>query len=284
MEKNEEVKNKFVETYADDMAKVIEDNKGGELVKKIIHGEEEHEKEKRNVSPESIKNRFFMVMGIILILVGLAVLYLFLSKEPSPAITVAEQPEYLIFHDSKTSIEVVGLKREQIISAILGKVESTKVKKGGIEGIYLTNNKKDVGLREFLQLTKANLVSGSNTFLIKEDFLMGVVNDGTKDFFMVIKMRSVTDIFRYLRNWESKMFVDLQGFFGIATTPENEYLLKKKWEDGILENKNARILYDNENKIVMMYVFANDNSIVITNTEDAFHEIMLRLATSQIKK
>ena len=45
-----------VETYAEDMAKVIEDDKSG-LVKKIIHGAEEHEIEKINLSPESKKNK-----------------------------------------------------------------------------------------------------------------------------------------------------------------------------------------------------------------------------------
>ena len=42
MQNNESIKPKIVETYAEDMAKVIEDDRGG-LIKKIIHSEEEHE-------------------------------------------------------------------------------------------------------------------------------------------------------------------------------------------------------------------------------------------------
>jgi len=34
----------------------------------------------------------------------------------------------------------------------------------------------------------------------------------------------------------------------------------------------------------MMYVFADDNSVVITETIPAAHEIMLRLAASRVKK
>jgi hypothetical protein len=49
-------------------------------------------------------------------------------------------------------------------------------------------------------------------------------------------------------------------------------------------NKNARILYDADGKVVMMYIFADKNSIIITNAEDAANEIMLRLVASQVKK
>ena len=59
MEQEKEIKHKFVETYAEDMAKVIENDNSG-LIKKIIHNEEEHEIEKINLSPESRKNKFFI--------------------------------------------------------------------------------------------------------------------------------------------------------------------------------------------------------------------------------
>ena len=48
-------KSRVIETYAEDMAQVLENDKGG-LIKKIIHEEEEHEAEKRNLSPQSKKN------------------------------------------------------------------------------------------------------------------------------------------------------------------------------------------------------------------------------------
>ena len=58
----------------------------------------------------------------------------------------------------------------------------------------------------------------------------------------------------------------------------------KDFEDGIVQNQNARILYDAEKKIVMMYIFADENSVIITGTESAAREIMLRLASSRVKK
>src|SRR3989339_739153 len=238
MEQEKEIKHKFVETYAEDMAKVIENDNSG-LIKKIIHNEEEHEIEKINLSPESRKNKFFMFTGFVLIIIGLIVLY---------------------------------------------SVSGVDVKNGGVEGIYLISDKKIVGLRDFLSLIKGNLIPDENKILVSDNFLLGAVNGETKDFFILLKVRSITDIFDSLRAWENKMFFDLQGFFGVALSPETKYLLTKNLDDGVVENKNARILYDKDGKIVMMYVLANENSVIITNTIKSAQEIMRRLASSQIKK
>ena len=73
MEKENKLKNKNVETYARDMVKAIESDKGG-LIKKIIHEEEKHEAEKINLSPKSRKNRLFMFISIMLIFLALTVL------------------------------------------------------------------------------------------------------------------------------------------------------------------------------------------------------------------
>src|SRR3989344_2132491 len=85
-----------LETYADDMAKVLEDEKGG-LIKKIIHQEEKHEIEKINLSPESKKNQFFMIVGIILLFATLTILFFFLLKKDIDTIEIEKQFTPLIF-------------------------------------------------------------------------------------------------------------------------------------------------------------------------------------------
>ncbi|MDO8659322.1 MAG: hypothetical protein Q7K54_01850, partial [Candidatus Parcubacteria bacterium] len=120
--------------------------------------------------------------------------------------------------------------------------------------------------------------------LIGDNFLTGVVNGATKTFFILMKVNSMSDVFNPLRIWENKMFTDLHGFFSVDISPETKYLLTKEFTDGIVQNKNARILYDTNNNIVMMYIMADDNSVIITNNENTAREVMLRLASAQIKK
>ncbi len=275
-------KNKIVETYAEDMAKVLEDDRSG-LIKKIIHGEEEHEIERKNLSPESIKNRFFVLIGLLFILFGFTTLFYFILMRDVPTVPIEKQFRSLIFHDTSIFIEVKAFKKEEIVRTVFNGVNTTKVKNGGVEGIYLTYDKKVIGLRKFITLIKSNFIL-SNINLVDDNFLLGVVNGETKDLFILLKMRSVADIFDSLRAWENKMFLNLYGFFGKDLSPETKYLLTANFTDGVVKNKNARILYGKDGKIVMMYIFANDTSVIITNTENAAQEIMLRLASSRVKK
>lgn len=293
MDQNKEKKHGVVQTYAEDMARVLEDDKSG-LIKKIIHEEEEHEIEKRNLSPESNKNKLFMFLGFLFILMSLIVLLFFLFGKSSSTVSIEKQFVPIIFVDQNNFLEVKDLNKDKIAQTVSNEVNTTKVKNGGVEGIYFTENKQIIGLREFISLIKANFIPDNNAIFIYDNFLTGIVNSesdlastpalGSKDFFILIKVRSVADVFDIFHAWENKMFSDLHGFFGVDISPETKYLFTKGFQDGIIGNKNARVLYDNDNKIVMAYIFANDNSVIITNTENAGKEIMHRLASSQVGK
>src|SRR3989344_3345028 len=288
MEKdNEKIKSKIFQTYAEDMAKVIEDDKSG-LIKKIIHGEEEHEQEKLNMSPESKKNKFFMFTGLLLISIGLVTLLFFFLNREIETVPVMKQFTPLIFNDKSAFIEVMDFKKEEIIQSVLNEINKTEWKNGGVVGIYLTEDKKIENFRRFMTLIKGNFQSqvdmSVDDVFVSDNFLIGAVNTDAKDFFILLKVRSITDVFNSLHAWEEKMFSDLSGFFGVDISSETKYLLTANFEDGIIQNKNARILYDQNKKIIMMYVFADDDSVIITDSENATREIMLRLASSQIKK
>ena len=283
MKQDNETKDVIVETYAEDMAKVLENDKSG-IIRKIIQEEEKHEIEKRNLSPESKKNKFFMLTSLLFILLGLVTLSYFMTTEETPTVSIERQLTPLIFNDKSIFIEVKDLKKEEIAQVVSNAVKTAEIKDGGVEGIYLTENKQILGLRKFISLIKGNFIPGANLLFIPDNFSMGVVNAETKDFFILLKMRSLTDIFDAMHSWEEKMFFDLHEFFGIDVTAETKYLLTKEFQDSIVKNKNARILYASDNQIVIMYILANDTSVVITNTKNAGEEIMLRLAASQIKK
>jgi hypothetical protein len=296
MEKNNEinpaiggVKNKVIQTYAEDMAGVIENDREG-LIKKIIHGEEQREKEKNNLSPESQKNKLFMVLGMCFVVLSIIILSYFLLNRTDNTVPVEKQYTPLIFNDKSSFLEIKDFNKEEIIQSVKNTVGNTEVKIGGVEGIYLTLNKNILGLREFISTIKGNFIAG-DAVLVYDNFLMGVVNNQKPDlvstdksFFILIKMRSIPDIFQPMREWENKMFLDLAPFFDINISPENNMLSVKDFEDGTVENKNARILYDKDRNIIMMYIFADDNSIIITNSNKGAHEIMIRLASSTVGK
>ncbi len=466
--------NKGIETYTQDMVRVIHDNKDG-AIRKIIQEQELREAEK-TLSPLSKRNKIFMALGVVLILLGVgAVVFWYLTKEEG---SISVRPKFapLIYHETAGVVEVGGLTKDKITEDIWLKATSTEVKVGGVEGIYLTERKSAVGFRRLLALIRASITS-SQIEAISDNILFGVVNvedgkslkdpkdtnladlpktpktetievagepvtlntsaffktgtvefvnttareeakeaiskflDGVdlttskikvvgtysverpwikneeiaearramgveilmevlnekysadevksiivessakgvsvldlysaleidsmskdeldsninatqgiqyfaeaktkshtitktveesvepakpevkdyipktgKDLFILLKVRSFNDVFNPLRAWENKMFSDLHGFFGIPVNAYTSYLLTRGFEDGIIQNKNARILYNTEGKIVMMYVYADENSVIIANTEEAVKEVMLRLAASKVRK
>ena len=90
-----------VETYALDMANTIGSDTEG-LVKKIIHGEEEHLKEKKELSPESKKNKLFMLIGILLIALAVGILAFFFFDKGADTVPVEKQFTPLVFTDQST--------------------------------------------------------------------------------------------------------------------------------------------------------------------------------------
>lgn len=282
-------KNKSIETYAEDMAKVIDGSEGG-LIKKIIHEQELHESEKKNLSPTSNKNKAFMFIGFLLLFLAIVlVIFLGFLKQKMNITEPVTEAKTFIFTDQNYFQDISGLNKDTIAQSVLNEVRNSDVEKGGVEAIYLTLNKQVVGFREFIKIIQGSFIAPAPVFL-DDNFLIGIVNTNTqasssnKDLFLLLKVRSFTDVFENMRSWEPKMFNDLHGFFNITISSDTKELLTKDFTDGRISNKNARILYDKMGNIVLMYIFADDHSVIITNSEGATAEVILRLAGSQISK
>ena len=95
---NEELKNKVVETYAEDMARVIESDQAG-LIKKIIHEQEEKEKEKLNSSSDSEYKSLYVGLGVFLLLIALGILLFFSFRKENDLILPQIQFPPIIFND-----------------------------------------------------------------------------------------------------------------------------------------------------------------------------------------
>src|SRR3989344_1211532 len=121
----------IVETFASDMADVLQNDQGG-LIKKIIEGEEAREKEKKNSSPESKRNKIFLATSIVLLFAGTALLFYFWSGRPGGTTEIPAESAPLIFTDKSSFVETSGLKSGEIIQSILNKLDPAGLKRNGI--------------------------------------------------------------------------------------------------------------------------------------------------------
>lgn len=278
----EKIENKLITTYAEDMAEVIGDNQVG-LVKKIIDEEEREEEIKRLMSPETTQNKLYIVFSVLFIIFAIVILAFLFFKPRNDVVVPDEQFAPIVFNDKSFFVETANLSKEQIVQAILTEIKNSDLKNGGLEGIYLTKDKQVIGLSSLLATLKSGFVI-NNPNLFNDNFLLGFVNQNTKGAFVLVKIKSVQDTFDAMKEWENKMFNDFGTLFGVSVSTENSYLLTKDFSDGFIENKNARILYDKDGQVILMYVFADDNSVIITNNTDAVREVIRRLSSGQIAK
>lgn len=280
---NDQPKNKNIETYVNDMTKILESNKGG-LIKELIQEQERREDEKIKNSPEDKKNKFFVVLGSALLLIALSFLgYALIKKKDAGRVEVSSQFKPIIFTDEATFTEIGKSTKDEIATTVLAEMNTLKLTAGEVGAIYLTENKKIIGLRRFLSLIGASFVTRDEVY-VSDNFMLGATFKNERDIFFLFKVRSFADIFPVMRDWEKKILYDLAGFFRIDLTIDTNYLTSQEFEDGIISNKNARILYDKDGNIIMLYVFADENSVIITSTEDSAREVMRRLTSGEIKR
>ena len=289
MENLEPTKIPKVQTYADDMVGALQD--GGEnLVKNIIQEQAQQEHMKRAMTVQSRKNILYMILAVLIVLSAIAgVVALFIYQKKNETVEVAPRVTPILFTDKTELIEIEGFSKRDISSSVKNLVHVTTLELGKIREISLTENGQSVGLERFLKLTEGNFPI-ARTDLVRNFFMgvlgrdVGVEEAKGGELFFLLKVISFNDVFSTMGFWEKKMFGDLYDFFGIDINPENTYLLTKDFEDGIIENKNARVLYDNNRNIVFAYVFIDDKTIVISTSSAPVREVILRLTYGEVRK
>ncbi len=274
-------KSGVVKTYAEDMANAIDHVEGG-MIRQIIQEQEEGQKRKENVSPESTKNRMLMLISsVLLISAFVSLFFAFNSKGKVPTVEPVKQMKNMIFVEQNKFLEIEGFSKTQIIETIKNEVADVQLKNGGIEAIYLTEGKNVVTFARFMELIKSNVPS-EVTGYTNNNFMIGVYNNNDeKSLFILMKVKSFTDIFPGMKIWENKIWGDLHDLFDMELNAETKYLLTKNFEDGIINNKNSRALYDTEKNKILEYVFVDETSVIIITNSNAVKEVMDRLYSAQ---
>lgn len=289
MDEHKKQKAKNIETYAEDMASAI---RGGEhgLIKKMIHEQETSEEEKKRLSPDSQKNRLFSLFGAGLIISAVVLLVFFGAFErDTGSVYVPPQFEPIVFTDSTEFIDVTELEKEAIYNLVRAKANDFPLSPAQVSGIYLAENKKVIDFARFMTLIQGNFPSDKME-VVQGNFLIGIFGKeeaegrSSGDVFVILKVKSFLDIFDAMRRWEDKLILDVAGLFGMNISGGPDSLLLKGFEDGFVENKNARILHDDLGNVVFMYIFADNNSIIITSSLPAAQDALLRLSAGDIRK
>ena len=116
-----------------------------------------------------------MILGVLFLVIALATVSILILTRRASTVPVVQSFTPIIFSDRSVSLEISGLKKDDIEKTVLNEVNATPVNAGGLEGIYLTENKQPVGLRRFITLIGSVFSPSTNPLFVEDNFLLGVV-------------------------------------------------------------------------------------------------------------
>ncbi len=289
---------KTLRTYMSDMADTVRSNDIS-VIKVALAEQNKHEREDlyRKVEGSSSKKAFWIIGGIILI--GAAIYgsyFIFKQKAKNDAPQPMQKIESIISYDEITNVDLTGAENlnDKLISI---KKEIIKSNKNGLIK-YIPITKETMGVKEKVLVSKLfslmeTTAPSSLVRSLSDSYMMGVyiknpsasieTDDGKPNLFMILETNDYDFSYAGMLEWEKTIAGDMFNLFEFKTNDNKTELGKKQFKDIIIDNKDARVLYSEDNKPLLYYIFTNKSKIIITDSQDAIREILGRLIIKNIK-
>ncbi|MEN9621597.1 MAG: hypothetical protein RLZZ67_31 [Candidatus Parcubacteria bacterium] len=222
---------------------------------------------------------FIIVVMFFLVLLGGGWYYWFttsqsITVETAPAITIKAIIPYakastISIDETSDPLILVGSKLLQS-NAGLGNVFA-------LVPVASTTATSPLGLESLLRNTEIpnRLLRSLGT-----SYMIGVYTYDTQSPFIIFKNTFFQNAFSGMLEWEQKMRTDLLPLVQVAHTGEtNTGALSSAFEDIIISNVDVRVLKNDSGQPILMYAFADKDTIVVTTSQTALKYIIDRLLT-----
>jgi len=280
-------------TFSSDMAEAIKSGEAS-VVKIAMAEQKKKTAEYENFSPASRKNKAFIAGSSVLVALGIIAVgyyFLYMRKDATPKVTDSTpQIQSLVYADENKGYDVTGLLKNQVQTMIKNDVEKVTLKDGGVLYMYFITKSGDVATKLGAQAfftTVASSIPGRASRSLQNEFMVGVhkgVSSGANTPFMLLNTSDYDNMYAGLLEWEKKMVDDFFTMFDISVSGERAYLLAKPFQDTTIRNIDVRTLLDKDGKTILLYGFVNQNTVIITTTQETFAEIMTRYNASRIRR
>jgi len=285
---------KTIHTYLTDMAETVRDNEIS-VIKIALAEQNKHEKEDlyKKAEGTSLTKTLLILGGIILIAGSMAGVYFVMQKNKAinaPVVIQDTNTNTIISSDNQAKIDVTSvISNSDLVSLI--KTEAEKVEKpGSIKNIILekTTGTNSEALITADMFSTMNLTAPSSLIRsLGDQYMIGTYTPtessvNTKPhLFMLLQVNDYNLVYAGMLQWEKSMLNDFYGYYGVDISGDRSALLQKEFKDIILNNKDARILYDNFGTEILYYIFVDKNNLIITDSQDTIKEISARILTNK---
>ncbi len=284
------IKKKFgdraIRTYHGDVTEIMRGQKTS-LAQIVIAEQKSKDEHSYNTSPKSDKNKTLKILSLILIVLGLLVLFggVFYFTQNRKSSQNKQEPKIksIIFAESYKEIDLTNLTKQKIINTLSLEIKTLDIRLDYIEYIYpveiIKNIKNEEGVKVsantqiFFSKIEAKIPDVLSRSLEKE-FMFGIHSFNGNQPFIILKTNFTENAFAGMLEWEKNMARGILPLFAIEADSE---IYESKFEDSIIKNRDIRALYDSDRKIVLLYTFLGENTIIITTDKDTLDEVINRI-------
>lgn len=283
-----------IRTYRDDIASAIQASHLSSINIAMAEDERMHSKiqtsgkiEAEEIKSSYSKNRIFLLISIILIVVGILVVLVtyFIDAKPE-TVTQNTTLSFFITAEYKDELDTNKIVKERFTYALASKINDIQIPVNNLYSSYITTGtsttKRLVTTQEFITLANLRVPNILLRTLVP-DFMVGMYSFGQDLPFVIFKTSSFENTYAGMIEWEKNLEKDFSVLFRLnnsgggsladSLTPTTA----RKFEDGVINNKDVRLIRDADGKIIFVYAIIDKNIIVITVNDKAFKEINNRL-------
>lgn len=222
---------------------------------------------------------FIMIVILLLIVLGGGWYYWFSTSqkvEPAPkaAMTVKTIISYskvaaLTVDSDSDALVLIGAKLGQLNAGL-----------GNIYALIPVLSSTSTTPLDITAILKSTLIPSRLLRSLDSNYMIGAYTYDTQNPFIILKDTFFQNAFSGMLEWEKDMRSDLLPVIQVAHENENSVTAAEShFEDVIISNIDARVLRDDQGKTILIYAFADKDTIIITTSEATLKYILDRLLT-----
>jgi hypothetical protein len=279
-------------TFSSDLADAIKSGEAS-MVKIAMAEQKKKEAEYENFSPQSKKNKFFIMGSSVLValgIIGIGFYFLYGRSQPEQVVNTTPQFQSLIYANQNKGYDLTDLERNQVQNIIQNEIKNASVGNNEILNMYFITkdnvNATKLNSQQFFTAIGAS-IPGRAARTLANDFMLGIHKGTVSDKntpFILLNTTDYDSMYAGMLEWEPKMMDDFFIMFNISVAGDKNYLLTKSFQDGTFRNIDIRTLLDKDGNTVIMYGFINPRTVIITASQETFAEVMNRYNASRLER
>lgn len=302
--KNQDEQIKALRTFESDVLEALKRQKTSTVdivtAEQIRPKEEVEETILPPVEPEHPgRSRLLLTISGIFVVAGIIAggAYWFLQPKKPPAAPVTAAGQTIIAIDLIKTIDFTNLTHKQSVEAVQKERDAATLRVGATEAVTFTERTEDESIRElsaeeFISRIAPSIPPSLGRALDKE-FVFGLIGYDGNQPFLILRTKEFETAFDGLLQGEidlyreaGSIFVPGKGPLPRLSTSSLAYFgtdpNTQVFRDKVVRNLDTRVVVNSANKVIFLYAFADQATIVITTNEKTFTEIIEKLKRARL--